>query len=492
MTPRTIAQLALALLLCGLVVAPIPSAAPALAAALPPHAMAPGDALTVDCPTTLGRNNLGNQRSDYTCAATGTPQTPAPGPNPTIHMQPSDTLTVTCPTTMSRNNLGPLRTDLTCAAGTATATPTPTRTPTPTATNTPTALPTNTPTPTPTPGNEPPVAGQTCPAWLHAQQTTTGPDGQTYPTWHPPTDPVSGCHYRHEHGNDPGLFAAGFRPPFHYADRTEDGAITENHHGTKVYVLEDAGFNGYRWMLVHHFGTTTLDRACQRYHEVGVYVKRLSDGALMAELHFMADHGPARMLQADGNGAYLTPPGCPTQGQDAAADGSFGVRQIPHGATPAQVTAYEPWGVDNSKIKAATGIDFGLGINTPSLIDACANPPTCSQATRRGDDGSFRFLTYVGYGIRNAPAGTFWTDALGRTPKAAGSPGAVKQFVAAGADIPLKTRPDDAECYYAGVFQNGGWNDALAYTQPMNCGPDSEVPGGAHIGHGHQIGAGPN
>ena len=40
-------------------------------------------------------------------------------------------------------------------------------------------------------GQATPVPNETCPAWVHDQYVTTGPDGRIYPTWHPQIDPVS-------------------------------------------------------------------------------------------------------------------------------------------------------------------------------------------------------------------------------------------------------------------------------------------------------------
>ncbi|MDQ3702122.1 MAG: PA14 domain-containing protein, partial [Chloroflexota bacterium] len=39
-------------------------------------------------------------------------------------------------------------------------------------------------------GREVARANETCPAWVHDQYVTTGPDGRTYATWHPQIDPV--------------------------------------------------------------------------------------------------------------------------------------------------------------------------------------------------------------------------------------------------------------------------------------------------------------
>jgi hypothetical protein len=52
-----------------------------------------------------------------------------------------------------------------------------------------------------------------CSPSVHDQYVTVGPDGQTYPTWHPLVDPLLGCVFGHEHGNDPSTSAANSDPP---------------------------------------------------------------------------------------------------------------------------------------------------------------------------------------------------------------------------------------------------------------------------------------
>ncbi len=43
----------------------------------------------------------------------------------------------------------------------------------------------------------------TCSKAVHDSYSTIGPDGRLYPTWHPATDPATGCTFGHEHGRDP-------------------------------------------------------------------------------------------------------------------------------------------------------------------------------------------------------------------------------------------------------------------------------------------------
>lgn len=71
--------------------------------------------------------------------------------------------------------------------------------------------PTSTPNPTPPTGGSlsmamgkwtPNPSFDTCTKAQHDGYNVVGPDGKTYPTWHPPLGP-SGCKFGHEHGRDP-------------------------------------------------------------------------------------------------------------------------------------------------------------------------------------------------------------------------------------------------------------------------------------------------
>ena len=46
-------------------------------------------------------------------------------------------------------------------------------------------------------GQEVPKPNSACPAWVHDQYMTTGPDGKQYRTWHPQIDPVYWCTFGH-------------------------------------------------------------------------------------------------------------------------------------------------------------------------------------------------------------------------------------------------------------------------------------------------------
>ena len=87
-----------------------------------------------------------------------------------------------------------------------------------------------------------PGPNETCTKEQHDVFSTVGPDGKKYPTWHPPTDPASGCKFGHEHGRDPRgsrLYGMVGVIPFGYANEQLDiwdptNPRHEDHVGHKV------------------------------------------------------------------------------------------------------------------------------------------------------------------------------------------------------------------------------------------------------------------
>jgi len=81
-----------------------------------------------------------------------------------------------------------------------------------------------------------------CSTAVHDRYSTVGPDGKRYPTWHPPVDPLTGCHFGHEHGRDPrgsALYREVGDIPFGYANEQLDAANLglrrhEDHVGHKI------------------------------------------------------------------------------------------------------------------------------------------------------------------------------------------------------------------------------------------------------------------
>lgn len=138
---------------------------------------------------------------------------------------------------------------------------------------------------------------------VHNSFVTTGPDGNTYPTWHPMV--VGECHFDHEHGNDPESVVPGFHPAFGYANAVHE--MGESHHGYKVFAFADLStpVAGREWVVVMHQGTTTDNALCGRFHHVSIAAFEYD--VRKAELHTMTDFGQSRL---GAGGAVMSPPKC--------------------------------------------------------------------------------------------------------------------------------------------------------------------------------------
>lgn len=157
-------------------------------------------------------------------------------------------------------------------------TPVSTPTVTPTRSVTPTAAVTPTPTITPTPVATP--TGTYCSAAVHDAYTTTGPDGVTYPTWHPQIQPAgmpeAGCSFGHEHGynpTDPALQTANNTPPaFGYVAAV--AGMAEPHAGFKVVTIRHGECDTHQpslvfpadYRIIVHTGTAGIGRYVTQMH----------------------------------------------------------------------------------------------------------------------------------------------------------------------------------------------------------------------------------
>jgi hypothetical protein len=200
--------------------------------------------------------------------------------------------------------------------------------------------------------------------------------------------------------------------------------MVEGHSGFKVAVVEGDSGSSDTWCTLYHQGSAKLDRACVRFHTVEHVVVR--EGAIVADVQFMGDFGRAVHNETQ---AVLTPPTCPTQGTDAVADGSTGIRQLP--VTGGSI-GYEPWRYDSTRIRV--GIVGNLTINVRSAIAVCNRIPECDAPVLTNRMGANRFLTANGGlkidATKSVGTGAFCTDALGRVLATCGSPGATPQYVA--------------------------------------------------------------
>jgi hypothetical protein len=196
------------------------------------------------------------------------------------------------------------------------------QTPVPTATLEPTLVgPTPTPTlPPPTPTLTPLPVNYTetftevdslilgdCPEWVHDRYTVTGPDGNTYRTWHPVTVPLEPsnpdspmCSFAHEHGDPP--HPQGPQPYFGYvayhAGRVD---LIKEHEGYKVFTHthgQQTGWDTPELVLVNpdidlqfwfHQGSWSESRLTERYRGVGFW--SLDAGDRQTEVYYFADTG---------------------------------------------------------------------------------------------------------------------------------------------------------------------------------------------------------
>ncbi|MGH2370923.1 MAG: malectin domain-containing carbohydrate-binding protein, partial [Chloroflexota bacterium] len=233
-------------------------------------------------------------------------------------------------------------------------------------------------TPSPVPavpsGQPAPAPNQTCPGWVHDQYVTSGPDGRQYPTWHPTIDAVYWCYFHHEHGSDPSLFPIDYQPAYGYVNA--QAGMTEPHAGFKTYIWQAYGRS---WMVTHHFGTASLNRACARFHSIHVAVAEAHAQKLVADLHFLADFGVA--VSTD-NELPLTPPACANQYQQVPPhNGGFRrIRTVPGSAN------YEPW--EFILRENVLGLDLPIVFATRDPIVNCTNNNCVDSFTNPHDFGS--------------------------------------------------------------------------------------------------------
>lgn len=229
---------------------------------------------------------------------------------------------------------------------TATAAPPTATTTSPTATSAPPTA-TSAP-PTATPQTQPtatPVvqSGQPCPQWVHDLHVTTAPDGNSYPTWHPPVDPTYGCYFTHEHGDDPRASSVdSSMPAFGYVGA--QGGFNEPHAGFKVFNYEcgepgDQGQNRIASRFIMHMGSAAVGRYQQPFHSIQ-YSARACNGSWEMKVMGMADFGSSAPIGSvcdnpRRGGRDFSTLGCTTQGHpEQAYEIWSGVFQITHPNDP--------------------------------------------------------------------------------------------------------------------------------------------------------------
>lgn len=173
-----------------------------------------------------------------------------------------------------------------------------------------------------------------CAQSVHDKYATVGPDGKRYPTWHPPTDPLTGCSFGHEHGRDPrgsALYAQVGDIPFGYANEQLDAANLgmrrhEDHVGHKVewendVLMRSNGAGGLLEVRCDvltklHQGTHSKDAFTNNLHELAYHV-RCSDRTEMHIMVLTAIGNPGEFERSCGGTVQVgaaSPPNSPAGG----------------------------------------------------------------------------------------------------------------------------------------------------------------------------------
>ncbi|MBO1902974.1 hypothetical protein J4H92_13585 [Leucobacter weissii] len=268
-----------------------------------------------------------------------------------------------------------------------------------------------------------PTSYDTCPASLHEQYRTVGPDGKYYPTWHPAqvTDPATGelCTFGHEHGADPTesdiyqWVADFFSPsdlvegepqglPFGYASEELDNHIAAGHShlsmrhedngGHKVFLRNDVALvgDGHRnvtfenadgerervvcdFLIKAHQGSWSPDATANNAHEL-IYAVRCNDGTELISTTLSRYGDPNEFNRSCASGTVVQT----RFSQLPPATTAGGGRLIPdRGCAQAAVTAgsdiwsiYEVW-MSANELTTADGavvaaFDPWFGIRNPS------------------------------------------------------------------------------------------------------------------------------
>jgi hypothetical protein len=238
----------------------------------------------------------------------------------------------------------------------------------------------------------PPQAGE-CSREIHDRYWTYGPDGKVYPTWHPPVDPVTGCAFGHEHGDDPSQSRlTNLNVPFGYANEKmfEIDLVNvrdEDHVGHKILLENNIifGYNGVAnkrcdLLTKFHQGTHSADALTNNLHEMhynvscdnGVHVR-------WKNLHPFGRPGEASVNCTPGSNDHVFVFGAATPLNSPIGGGG---RNLPDSAcmTAAGLRTAEDWPIDHDVGLGSSGI-FGYGMylqvaDTSRFVNFSGSTPT--------------------------------------------------------------------------------------------------------------------
>jgi hypothetical protein len=295
------------------------------------------------------------------------------------------------------------------------------------------------PTPDPlVPSGKPVIEPNTlCPQWLHDTYTTTGPDGDTYATWHPQVDPTYWCYFGHDHGSKPGLIPGSPKVPYQYV--AAKVPQNEPNVGFKEFIFT---YKGRYVRIVEHASTAMSRRVCARFHTMYVMVYD-ADGEELFRTGFKADFGAA-ISAADQS--TLTGSTC-GYSMEAVRVATNAFRRIRRDADSG---SYEVW----RTVPTSGTTNLGLVLNhTLDIRDPYSFCPTSNctdvelHAADRNQTETRRTLQLRGMEMRSAFAldtGTFHTDPFGAGIVSSDAPNAVEQYIAPGFTMIFPT--DEFRC----------------------------------------------
>jgi hypothetical protein len=338
-----------------------------------------------------------------------------------------------------------------------------------------------------------PGPNDTCTREDHDRYSTVGPDGLTYPTWHPPIDPATGCSFGHEHGRDPrgsALYGDVGDMPFGYANQQLDSYDPnmrrhEDHVGHKVEwengveLHFDGGGNAVLSIRCDvltklHQGTHSRDAFTNNMHEL-IYHVRCNDGTRMSVTmltaignagEFVASCDRDRVVQAgtptpanspDGGGHRAIPDRqCIDElmlvpvGENASVQGALreswetsNVVRRADGRALAHFNPYYQVLYPSRFFDATQTNNVGRPLNVCRELtmagDSARGARECEQShtavsyddQRSVFNGVLRFVDVNSNDIRNAEGPEFWyTDPLGRNGRTQPFPGSIRQYIA--------------------------------------------------------------
>jgi hypothetical protein len=271
---------------------------------------------------------------------------------------------------------------------------------------------------------------------LHNVHFAQGPDGLAYPTWHEQIHPVYWTYFEHDHGSDPGTFAAfpEAQPVWGYSDPSVDAG---GFFGFKTITLDAVGDDGrtYSFLFTFHVESLSRQRLCRRHHTLDVAVADRDTGELLARIHHLADTG----YPQDPTGRRIQPAECPDVAAITATNGRRTINTDPVGA-------YEAWQYD---LAAATSLPFLGGVTilmdaffTYIGTDTRDGSLTAEHLHRRDDPrmGATRHLQFAGphFGVDTTVGewGHFCTDRHGRDRLPCG-PDTLHQYIKPGIRIAI-------------------------------------------------------